>query len=83
MLVYATDLSALCFHMTYLQLSLRGIPALVTYGNSLTLETFSRAWPPATMAFYDHHGRLFPEKLPEHPQDDEPVTQFGEHLVLL
>ena len=84
MLVHATDLSALCFHMTYLQLSLRGIPALVTHGNSLTLETFARAWTPPTMAFYDHHGRLFPEPMPETAKhEDEPVTLFGEQLVLL
>jgi len=83
MLVYATDLSPLCFHMTYLQLSIRGIPALVTHGNSLTLETFARAWTWPTVAFYDHHGRLFPDPPPEPPAEDEPVTVFGEQLVLL
>ena len=85
MLVHATDISELCFHMTYLQLSLRGIPALVTHGNSLTLETFARAWTWPAVAFYDHHGRLFPDA-PTEPRadaDDEAVTVFGEQLVLL
>ena len=75
----------LCFHMTYLQLSIRGIPALVTHGNSLTLESFARAWTPPTIAFYDHHGRLFPEAPPpdaESIPDEEPVMA-GEQLVLL
>lgn len=86
MLVHATDVSSLCFHMTYLQLSLRGIPALVTHGNSLTLETFSRAWTPPAMVFYDQHGRLFPEApspaAEERIPDEEPVMP-GEQLVLL
>ena len=84
MLVHATDVSELCFHMTYLQLSLRGIPALVTHGNSLTLETFARAWTWPTVAFYGHHGRLFPEPEPREPSaDEEPDAVFGEQLVLL
>src|SRR5437868_14944086 len=83
MLVHATDLSELCFHRMYLQLSLRGIPALVTHGNSLTLETFARAWTWPTMAFYGHHGRLFPDPEPrEAAADEEPETVFGEQLVL-
>jgi hypothetical protein len=86
MLVHATDVSSQCFHMAYLQLSLRGIPALVTHGNSLSLETFSRAWTPPAMVFYDQHGRLFPEApsptAEERFPDEEPVMP-GEQLVLL
>ena len=81
MLVNAIDLSPLCFHMTFLQLSLRGIPALVEHGNTLSGERFARAWTPATTAFYLHHGRLFPEATHDSPVG-EPVTQ-GEQLVLL
>ena len=47
MLVNAIDVSRLCFHMTYLQLSLRGIPALVEHGNTLSGERFARAWTPS------------------------------------
>lgn len=87
MLVNAIDLSPLCFHMTYLQLTLRGIPAFVEHGNTLSGERFARAWTPAATAFYLHHGRLFPEStsptLPERIDDDDPVTMFGEQLVLL
>ena len=60
MLVNAVDLSPLCYHMTFLQLSLRGIPALVEHANSLSLERFERAWTPATLPFYGRHGKLFP-----------------------
>jgi len=86
MLVNAIDVSPLCFHMTFLQLSLRGIPALVEHGNTLSGERFARAWTPATTAFYFHHGRLFPEApastTPEHIADEEPFMP-GEQLVLL
>ena len=48
--VDATDLSPLCFKMTYLQLVLRGIPATVRRGNSLSLGVFDyegrRCTPP-------------------------------------
>lgn len=43
MLVDAIDLSPLCFHITYLQLTLRGIPALVKHGNTLSGERFAHA----------------------------------------
>ena len=86
MLVNAIDVSPLCFHMTFLQLSLRGIPALVEHGNTLSGERFARAWTPATTAFWLHHGRLFPEAsastTPERIADEEPVMP-GEQLVLL
>ena len=81
MLVNAIDLSPLCFHMTFLQLALRGIPALVEHGNTLSGERFARAWTPATTAFYLHHGRLFPETTRDSPVE-EPVIQ-GEQLGLL
>lgn len=38
LLVEATDISEICAYMTYIQLSLYGIPAIVTCGNILTRE---------------------------------------------
>ena len=61
MLVSATDISPLCYHMTFLQLTLRGIPASVTHGDTLRMERFSSAWTPPTIAFLEKHGRLFDE----------------------
>ncbi len=57
--VDATDLSPLCFKMTYLQLALRGIPATVRRGNSLSLETFDQAVTPAFLSFYATHRVAF------------------------
>jgi hypothetical protein len=57
--VDATDLSPMCFRMTYLQASLRGIPATVRRGNSLTLEMFDRAVTPAFLPFYLTHRVAF------------------------
>jgi hypothetical protein len=41
--VEALDVSSLCFKMTYLQLALRGIPAIVRHTNTLSLEIFESA----------------------------------------
>jgi hypothetical protein len=70
MLVQATDIASLCYHMTFLQLTMRGIAANVEHGNSLSLETFDHAWTPPTVAFYAHHGKLFP---PGHAKAAEPA----------
>ncbi|WP_233874930.1 N-6 DNA methylase [Paraburkholderia adhaesiva] len=40
------DKDRLCVHMTYLQLSLRGIPAIVVHGDSLTLQTWATWYTP-------------------------------------
>jgi hypothetical protein len=45
--VTATDVSAPCIHMAYLQLSLLHIPARIIHGNSLSLEEFARWYTPA------------------------------------
>ena len=52
LLVIANDISSLCVHMTYLQLSLYGVPAVVIHGNTLTLEQWSCWHTP----FYIIHG---------------------------
>lgn len=57
--VDGTDISAMCFKMTYLQASLRGIPATIRRGNTLTLETFDQAVTPAFLGFYATHRESF------------------------
>ncbi len=49
MVAYCCDIDIKCVHMAYLQLSLYGIPAVITHGNSLTLETWSTWYTPAYM----------------------------------
>ena len=57
--VDATDISPMCFKMTYLQASLRGIPATIRRGNSLSLEIFDQAVTPAFLPFYLTHRAAF------------------------
>ena len=57
--VDATDISPMCFKMTYLQASPRGIPATIRRGNSLSLEMFDRAVTPAFFGFYATHKERF------------------------
>ena len=57
--VEATDISPMCFRMSYLQASLRGIPATIRRGNSLSLEVFDHAVTPTFFGFYATHGNAF------------------------
>jgi len=57
--VDATDISPMCFRMTYLQASLRGIPATIRRGNTLSLEMFDHAVTPAFFDFYAVHKDRF------------------------
>ena len=57
--VEALDVASLCFKMTYLQLSLRGIPATVRHANTLSLEIFESAHTPAFLPFLAQHGEKF------------------------
>ena len=45
--VSAVDVDIKCVHMAYLQLSLLHVPAIVTHGNSITLESWSQWYTPA------------------------------------
>lgn len=57
--VDAIDISPLCFRMSYLQASLRGIPATIRHGNTLSLEMFDQAITPAFIPFYAGHKDSF------------------------
>ena len=46
LVVTAVDIDLKCAHMTFLQLALYGVPAVVIHGNSLTCEEFSRWYTP-------------------------------------
>lgn len=50
LVVTAIDIDIKCVHMTYLQLSLYGIPAVVIHGNSLTNEVWSVWYTPIYIA---------------------------------
>lgn len=61
MLVCAQDISQICYHMCFLQLVFRGIPALVERRNTLSMELFESAWTPAAIKFSKEHRRMFSE----------------------
>ena len=48
----ATDVDLRCVHMTYLQLALAGVPAIVRHQNTLTRECWSSWYPPAYLFQY-------------------------------
>jgi hypothetical protein len=39
---YAEDIDITCVHMTYVQLALLGVPAIVSHRNTISMETWSR-----------------------------------------
>ena len=75
--VDATDISPMCFKMTYLQAALRGIPAIVRRGNTLSLETFDHAVTPAFLPFYLTHGEAFDAWRRGAQQTNTPESEAG------
>lgn len=84
--VEATDISTLAFHMAYLQLACRGVPALVRRADSLSGEEFDRAFTPAMLPFLERHGEAFEawcRRSAEHTAFREQERRKGEQLALL
>ena len=52
LLVECSDIDARCVHMSYLQLGLAGIPAIIYRRNTLTMETWERWETPAYIMQY-------------------------------
>lgn len=46
LVIQASDLDSQCVHMTYLQLSLYGIPAVIVHGDVLSLKEYDRWYTP-------------------------------------
>jgi len=46
LVVMAVDVDEKCAHMTYIQMALYGVPAVIIHGNSLSLQEFSRWYTP-------------------------------------
>lgn len=65
--VHAQDIGQLCFHMCFIQLTFKGIPALVERCNTLSLESFEKALTPVTFSFCDYHY--------QHRGDNSHVTE--------
>ncbi len=59
-IAHAADVSSICYHMCFIQLTLAGVPALVEHMDSLSLKRFDAAWTPMAHIFWMKHGHLFP-----------------------
>ena len=52
----ATDVSAFCFHLTFIQLALVGCSGVARQGNTLSLEMYETALLPMSPLFLARHG---------------------------
>ncbi|WP_018276021.1 N-6 DNA methylase [Teredinibacter turnerae] len=79
--VEAIELNRTTYHMLFVQLALRGIPAHVVNGNSLTQEIFEEAYTPISKYFVNTHGCLFKQHAKNrtiHTHTDNPqLNLFG------
>lgn len=70
LLVHAMDVDIVCAMMTYLQLSLYDIPAIVTHGNTITMKVNSEWYTPAFVVdeWYKKLDQIAESKLEEKTQ---------------
>ena len=59
-----SDIDLRCVHMTYLQLALAGVPAIIKHQNTLTLETWS-VWKTPAFIFQYHRFYKYDINLPK------------------
>ena len=59
LLATLVDIDQLAFQMAYLQMTLKGIPAICVHGNSLTLEEYESALTPAAIQLLIRDPALF------------------------
>jgi hypothetical protein len=70
----AWDIAPLCYHLAYIQLAARGVPAVVRRADTLTAEFFEAAATPAMGRFLSVNGEAFAAWRAEEPRPDIPVT---------
>lgn len=78
LLVEATDISDVCAYMTYIQLSLYGIPAIVYCGNTLTREIRFVMRTPLYCLQYLKFNSFF---MNNENENIEKASQIGEKVV--
>jgi len=85
MLAHVVDVSQIAYWMSYIQLQLKHIPALVVHGNTLTLESWNTALTLAGYEFYCWHGHLFdnPSKTAKHNEQDETAIAITSAFELI
>lgn len=70
--VTATDIDSRCVHMTFIQLALLNIPAVVIHGNSLTVEEWRHWYTPAHILGGWNWKLLRSETVNKQPDTPEP-----------
>lgn len=95
LVVTGYDLDARCIHMSYVQLSLIGVPAMIQRRDTLSGETYGDYWYTPSFIFDDWAGRLRFERLvktmmkilkdfetPKEKPVEKPVTDKPAQLTL-
>ncbi len=71
LLVFANDISDVCVYMTYIQLALYGIPAIVCCGNALTQEIYFKMETPLYFMQYWKFRKYYMRSEEEKSQEAE------------
>jgi len=71
--VSAVDVSRTAYHMAFIQLNLRAIPANVVWGNTLTMEVYDHAWTIGTVWFNIHHPSFLSDRN-DRTRSDNPTS---------
>lgn len=79
LLATLVDIDSICFQMSYLQMTLKGIPAICIHGNSLTLEECERAFTPAAIRLLNRSPELLGRRQAQ--QGTTPGTQAEDDEV--
>jgi hypothetical protein len=77
--VTAIDIDSICVHMTYIQLALLHIPAIVIHGDSLAMESWSTWYTPAHVIGL--WGMKLRRQRREREAEPEPITVEAEEVV--
>ena len=78
LLAYAVDISELCVYMTYIQLSLYGIPAIVYCGDSISMKMNFYLETPL---YFFNSGKYKENMLEKQSYVEEKLTKFNEVIV--
>ena len=91
LVIQAADIDSRCVYMTYLQLSLYGIPAVIVHGNTMSLKEYDRWYTPAYLwgrwiwrapMQFGNDGYISDEKLKYFTEPTYAAFQYIEHLHL-
>lgn len=77
LLVYASDIDEMCMYMTYVQLSLYGIPAIVCHEDSLSMKKYFELETPSYLINYKKFEKFTNNKVNENV-NSENIIKFNE-----